>query len=58
MPALSKMGDNVQSQTEDRPTVNPIVLEYTIHFTFHPGTARQAVRWLREEETGLERLQT
>ena len=49
MPALSKISDNVRSQKEDRLTVNPTILEYTPHFAFHSGTARQAVRWLRGE---------
>lgn len=55
MPALSKMIDNVPSQ-KDRPTVDPIVLEYTLHFTFHPGTARQAVWWLRAQLRGVDRF--
>ena len=46
-PALSKLSDNVRSQKENQPTVNPIVLEYTLHF-FFPGT----VSWLRTKVRG------
>ena len=43
MPALSKIIDNLRSQKEDQLTVNPNVLECTLHFAFHPGAARRAV---------------
>ena len=52
------MSDNVYESERDRPTVNPIVLEeYTFHFAFHSGMARQAVGVVKSKSAGVDRLQ-